>query len=186
VNEVAIEAVTVERVLEELRDEIVDLWMRAHQLPASSPTRGEFGRERLPRHAAREDFRFRGAFTPAGGLAGFVYGYTGAPGQWWYDKVAAALDAEMRRHWMDAGHFEFTELAVRPDLQGRGIGSRLHDAVLEALPHDRAVLSALADNVPVVGFYRRRGWVVLLDRLRFEPGRPHFSIMGRELGELDA
>jgi ribosomal protein S18 acetylase RimI-like enzyme len=182
VNEIAIKAVSVDRLLEELRDEVVDLWLRAHQLPASSPTRREFGKERLPRHSARKGFRFRGAFAPSGELAGFVYGYTGAPGQWWFDKVAAALGDETRRIWMDPGHFEFTELAVRPDYQGRGIGGRLHDSVLDGLPHRRALLSALADNVPVVGFYKRRGWRILLERLRFEPGRPNFSIMGRELG----
>ena len=110
-----------------------------------------------------------------------MYGYTGAPGQWWYDRVAAALGREGRRRWLDPGHFEFTELAVRPDFQGRGVGSRLHDDVLADLPHERALLSALADNAPVVGFYHHRGWETVLDRLRFEPGRPEFTIMGRTL-----
>jgi ribosomal protein S18 acetylase RimI-like enzyme len=180
-DSVRIEAVPVERLLRDLRPEVVEVWASAHALPRSSPTRSEFGRTRLKRHAARRDFRFVAAFGEAGDVLGFVYGYTGAPGQWWYDRVARGLDRAARRRWLEPGHFEFTELAVRPGDQGRGIGSRLHDAVLAGLPHSRAMLSALADNAPVVAFYRHRGWEVVLDRLRFEPGRPEFAIMGKEL-----
>jgi ribosomal protein S18 acetylase RimI-like enzyme len=180
-DEIAVEAVPTARLLGPLRRHVVEVWASAHDLPRASPTRDEFGRSRLSRHSARDDFRFVGAFAESGKLLGFVYGYTGAPGQWWYDRVARALDRDARRCWLDPGHFEFTELAVQPDFQGRGIGSRLHDRVLEGLQHDRALLSALADNAPVVAFYRRRGWEVVLERLRFEAGRPEFTIMGKEL-----
>jgi ribosomal protein S18 acetylase RimI-like enzyme len=167
-------------MLGDLRPEVVDVWASAHDLPRASPTRSEFGRTRLTRHAGRDDFRFVGAFA-GDELAGFVYGYTGAPGQWWFDRVARALNRGERRRWLDPGHFELTELAVRPEFQGRGIGSRLHDAVLEGVPHQHALLSALADNLRVVDFYRHRGWEVVLRRLRFEAGRPEFTIMGRQL-----
>jgi ribosomal protein S18 acetylase RimI-like enzyme len=180
-EDVRIETVPVATLLGSLRRHVVDVWASAHDLPRASPTRDEFGRTRLRRHSVRDDFRFLGAFA-GDELVGFVYGYAGAPGQWWYDRVARALDREGRRRWFDPGHFEFTELAVRPDFQGRGVGSRLHDRVLEGLTHERALLSALADNASVVAFYRRRGWETVLDRLRFEPGRPEFTIMGRTLG----
>jgi ribosomal protein S18 acetylase RimI-like enzyme len=176
----SIEGVPPDRLVGDLRDQVVDVWARAHDLPRASPTRAEFAETRLQRHARRKDFRFVGAFVDTG-LVGFVYGYTGHAGQWWYDRVADALSREDRRRWLDPGHFEFTELAVRPDHQGRGVGSALHDAVLENLPHRRALLSALADNERVVDFYLHRGWEVVLTRLRFEPGRPEFTIMGREL-----
>jgi ribosomal protein S18 acetylase RimI-like enzyme len=180
-DEFSIEAVPTATLLGTLRRRVVDVWATAHELPRASPTRDEFGRTRLSRHASRNDFRFVGAFAEDRALVGFVYGYTGAPGQWWADRVARALDRAQRRRWLDRGHFEFTELAVDPDFQERGIGSRLHDRVLEGLPHERAMLSALADNARVVAFYRRRGWEVVLDRLRFEAGRPEFTIMGKEL-----
>jgi ribosomal protein S18 acetylase RimI-like enzyme len=179
-DEIAIEAVPTATLLGPLRRHVVEVWASAHDLPRASPTRDEFGRTRLRRHSARDDFRFLGAFA-GGELVGFVYGYTGAPGQWWYDRVARALDRDARKRWLDPGHFEFTELAVRPDFQGQGVGSRLHDRVLEGLGHQRALLSALADNRRVVGFYRHRGWQVVLERLRFEAGRPEFTIMGRTL-----
>jgi ribosomal protein S18 acetylase RimI-like enzyme len=180
-DEFSIEAVPTATLLGTLRRQVVDVWASAHELPRASPTRDEFGRTRLSRHSSRDDFRFVGAFAEDGALIGFVYGYTGAPGQWWYDRVARALDRAARRRWLESGHFEFTELAVHPDFQERGIGSRLHDRILEGLPHERAMLSALADNTRVVAFYRRRSWEIVLDRLRFEAGRPEFTIMGREL-----
>ena len=182
-SDVSLERVEAGRVVEELVGDVVDVWSAAHGLSAASATRREFGATRIPRHARRDGFRFVAAFAPGGRLAGFVYGYTGASGQWWHDKVAAALDADTRATWLDPPHFELTELAVDPPYQGRGVGSRLHDAVLDGLPFDRALLSALADNGPVLRFYARRGWRVLLDELRFEPGRPVFSILGKELGQ---
>jgi GNAT superfamily N-acetyltransferase len=112
---------------------------------------------------------------------GFVYGYTGASGQWWYDKVAVALAGGPFEPWLRKPHFEFTELAVVPAWQGAGVGTRLHDEILRGLPHRRALLSALADSARIPAFYEGRGWEVLLPELRFEPGRPVFAILGREL-----
>ena len=176
-----IRAVDTETLLGELIGQVVDVWANAHGLGRASATRREFGGDRVPRHAGREGFVFLGAFEPGGRLVGFVYGYTGAPGQWWYDKVAAALDEEGAAVWLDPPHFEFTELAVAPAYQSRSLGTRLHDAVLERLPYERALLSALADNGRVIRFYEHRGWRLLLPELRFEPGRPLFAILGKEL-----
>ena len=178
---VRIEAVDTETLLGELVAQVVDVWANAHGLGRASTTRREFGGDRVPRHAARDGFVFLGAFEPGGRLVGFVYGYTGAPGQWWYDRVAAALGASARAEWLERPHFELTELAVDASYQDRGMGGRLHEALLEPLPHDRALLSALADNGRVIGFYEHRGWRLLVPELRFEPGRPLFAILGREL-----
>ena len=178
---VSIEPVDRETLLAELVSQAVDVWANAHGLGRGSATRREFGGDRVPRHAARDGFVFLGAFGPARRLVGFVYGYTGAPGQWWYDRVADALGSAQRAEWLERPHFELTELAVDPAHQDSGIGTRLHDALLERLPHERALLSALADNRRVIRFYEHRSWHVLLPRLRFEPGRPLFAILGKEL-----
>jgi ribosomal protein S18 acetylase RimI-like enzyme len=178
---VSIRAVDTEMLLAELVGQVVDVWANAHGLGRASATRREFGGDRVPRHAGRDGFEFLGAFDPGGRLVGFVYGYTGAPGQWWYDRVAAAFDSAARAEWLERSHFELTELAVDPAYQDGGIGSRLHDAVLEGLPYERALLSALADNGRVIRFYEHRGWRLLLPELRFEQGRPLFAILGKEL-----
>src|SRR5689334_19450017 len=55
------------------------------------PDRTLSGREAImERHAASPGFR--GLTAQADGrLAGFIYGFHGATGQWWHDMVAAAL-----------------------------------------------------------------------------------------------
>ena len=76
--------------------------------------------------STRDGFKFLGAFAESR-LAGFVYGYRGGPGQWWHDRVAAALGPEGTERWLPPAHLEFTELHVRPEFRRRGIGGGLHD-----------------------------------------------------------
>lgn len=102
----------------------------------------EFQQEVLARHVGREGFRLMVARV-AGRVVGFAYGYTGQRGQWWNDVVARAMPEEVAREWL-GGHFEFVELAVAPEFQRCGIGTALHDALLEGLPHPRACTGARA------------------------------------------
>ena len=140
-------------------------------------------REILPRHAEREAFRFLAAQSGDGRLEGFAYGYVGAPGQWWHDIVSAAMDEQTRERWLPAGHFEVVELHVHPDSQRRGIGGRLHDALLDGLANPTAVLSTQKDNGPALALYQDRGWQVVVPELFFgtDPSRP-FCVMGRDIG----
>ena len=154
-----------------LRDELAEIW------PEASRARID---EILPRHIARRGFRFFGAFVQ-GQLVGFVYGYRGGPGQWWHDRVAAALGSEGVERWLPHGHLEFTELHVRPEFRRRGIGGTLHDALLASVNAPTAVLSTQTDNDPAIALYSGRGWRVIVPYLDFGSGRP-FLIMGRDLG----
>jgi GNAT superfamily N-acetyltransferase len=118
----------------------------------------------LPKHAAREGFRMVGA-RDADRLVGFAYGYTGAPGQWWTDQIAARVPPALATEWV-GGHFEFVELAVLPSHGGRGLGAALHDELLDGLPHRVALLTATLDeNDPARRLYRRKGWQLLHDRV---------------------
>ena len=153
-----------------LRSEIRDLW------PEASRQRID---EILPLHAGRDGFRAvieRGA---AGALAGFAYGYRGGPGQWWHDLVAAALGPAEAERWLPPGHFEFVELHVRSDLWGRGIGGRLHDALLASEPGP-SVLSTQQDNERALGLYERRGWRVIVPEIDFGVGYPPFCVLGKD------
>lgn len=135
--------------------------------------------EILPRHASRDGFRFIGAFEDEH-LVGFVYGYRGAAGQWWHDRVASALGAAGAAGWLGPGHFELTELHVAAEHRRRGIGGALLDAVLAGLDAPTAVLSTQTDNEPALALYRQRGWDVIVPALDFGSGRP-FLIMGKDL-----
>lgn len=159
-------------LLERRVDEVREVWSGATQARIE---------EILPRHAGREGFRFLGARGPDGRMAGFAYGYRGAPGQWWHDLVAEALGEELAERWLPPGHFEFVELHVRPEHRRAGLGSRLHDALLDGLDSPTAVLSTERTNEPAINLYRARGWQVICDEIRFGPEYPPFLVMGRDL-----
>jgi len=112
-------------------------------------------------HSVRDGFRL--ALARRGSdLIGFAWGYTGQSGQWWADQVAEAL-GERAEQWV-GGHFELVELGVAPTARGLRLGSRLHDLMLDGLPHDRFLLSTSPDpDDPGRRLYHRRGWQVLAD-----------------------
>jgi ribosomal protein S18 acetylase RimI-like enzyme len=135
----------------------------------------------LPRHAARADFDFLGARErDSEDLVGFTYGYTGAYGQWWTDRVAPAMDAAARAVWLDPPHFEVVELHVRPDSQRRGIGTRLLDALLAGQPHDRALLTADPAAASALPYYEKHGWEPLAD-VELVAGAGTRVVLGRRL-----
>jgi RimJ/RimL family protein N-acetyltransferase len=55
---------------------------------------------------------------------------------------------------------ELTSIYLRPDLWGRGVGSRLHEAAVAALAADfqEATLWVLDGNTRSRAFYERKGW----------------------------
>jgi ribosomal protein S18 acetylase RimI-like enzyme len=130
-------------------------------------------------HAERAGFRAFGAFD-GHRLVGFSEGYSSAPGQWWHDSVAARLPPNRRKRWLD-GAFELVELHVHPEHQGRGLGGRLHDLLLQDVPHRTAMLSTRRADTPAMALYRKRGWVAVIDEMLF-PGNPiPFQILGLDL-----
>jgi ribosomal protein S18 acetylase RimI-like enzyme len=139
----------------------------------------EWARERLPAHAGRDDFVFLVA-REAGELVGFGYGYTGAYGQWWTDRVARSLAAEQRAEWLDPPHFEVVELHVRPSRQRAGVGSRLLAQLLSRQPHDRALLSTQRGSRKARAFYAKNGWTELAE-VDFGTGYPPYLVLGKLL-----
>jgi ribosomal protein S18 acetylase RimI-like enzyme len=139
----------------------------------------EWARDRLPAHAGRDDFVFLVARESAA-IVGFAYGYTGRYGQWWTDRVAAALTPVQRAIWLDPPHFEIVELHVLPSAQRRGVGSALLAQLLTRQPHDRAVLSTQLASRKARGFYAKNGWEELA-QIDFGPGYPPYVALGRRL-----
>ncbi len=134
----------------------------------------------LARHVERQAFRCRVARdTVNGRIVGFTYGYRSAPGQWWHNLVATALDPPVRP-WLE-GAFEFVELALDPAYQGRGIGGRLHDALLVEVPQPTAVLSTRQVETAALALYRKRGWQTLRPDFYFPGGPAPWLILGLDL-----
>jgi ribosomal protein S18 acetylase RimI-like enzyme len=133
-------------------------------------------------HTRRAAFRFLAARdATTGQLLGFVYGYTSEPGQWYHDTVRAALGPALAARWLD-GAFEFTEFAVLPEAQRRGIGTQLHDTILAGLPHRTAILSTYQGETAALRLYRRRGWRPLASDYVFPGGERVYVLMGLDLG----
>ena len=177
----------------DLRPALLDIYRSVFTGPPyreSEATVRQFGRA-LTEHVSRPGFKFvvalagngaASANRPAEDVAGFAYGYTSRPGQWWYDAVTNRLDQAVNATWMD-DPFEVVELAVRPSYQGQGIGGRLHDALLQGLPHRTAVLSTAATETAAMHLYRKRGWVILSETFTFPGGDVPYVIMGLRLRE---
>lgn len=164
------------------RPAVVTVYLEAFAAPPYHKTPGaaESFAAAFQRHAGRAGFRLAAAGAGAD-LAGFGYGYSAGPGQWWHDVVAAGLGPALSERWL-RGAFELTELAVRPNHQGRGLGAALHDHLLAGLPHRTAVLSTMTEETAGLRLYRRRGWHVLHPGLRFPGIAAPYLIMGLDLG----
>jgi ribosomal protein S18 acetylase RimI-like enzyme len=166
---------------EELSGRFVDqvLWVFSGALgfPRGHGRVLSFG-DTLRRHASYPGFLAFGAFNVRGRLVGFSYGYTSQPGLWWREQVAAPLTQAQREEWFSDA-FELAELHVHPSAQGNGLGSALHDSLVAAQPHRTALLSVMHRSERARQLYASRGWISLVDVLRFstEPQTP-FSLLG--------
>jgi ribosomal protein S18 acetylase RimI-like enzyme len=135
-------------------------------------------------HMLRAGWRCVGALNGREELVGIGYGYVGAPGQWWHEQVRRGLvQAEGRgvaEHWMN-DYFELTELHVRPDAQGGGIGERLLHNLLAEVSASRVLLSTPEGESRAWRLYRRLGFADVLRHHIFNGDARPFAVLGRDL-----
>lgn len=176
--------------------ELLDIYVSAMGYPAGT------GRARTPLwldHCRRSGFRCvvtltspsdaaahdvaRAATAAAGpraaNIAGFGYGYLGAPGQWWYEEVARGLGGGDNPWLRD--YFELTELHVRPIFQGRGSGETLLRALLAPVTARSVLLSTPEGVSRAWRLYRRLGFIDVLRGFRFTGDARPFAVLGRLL-----
>jgi ribosomal protein S18 acetylase RimI-like enzyme len=176
---------TPEDLLDRL-PEAMELYAQAMAYPLEI---GELRSGITASHTRRSGFRAVAAVddsAPVGGdpargrLVGFGYGYSTAPGQWWHDQVRVALTPDLVRQWLD-GSFELSELHVRPEWQGRGVGRALLAALLDGLPHPAVLLSTPEGDTRAWRLYRSVGFIDLVRNHMFPgEGRP-FAVLGARL-----
>ncbi|WP_019816153.1 GNAT family N-acetyltransferase [Saccharomonospora saliphila] len=135
-------------------------------------------------HALRDGWRCVVALDERDALVGLAYGYHGAPGQWWYEQVHRGLRTrageETARDWL-TDYFELTEIHVRPDRQGRGIGESLLRRLLDGVPRARVLLSTPEGPTRAWTLYRRLGFVDVLRQYHFAGDARAFAVLGRPL-----
>jgi GNAT superfamily N-acetyltransferase len=96
-----------------------------------------------------------------GEVVGVGWGTHTQPGEWLYDRVAAQIGGEhsaLQDAWL------LNILAVLESYRGQGIGSGLHDALLEAQLCSRALVCTHVENATARRFYEHKGWQY------FQPG----------------
>src|SRR5690606_17594205 len=132
-------------------------------------------------HMLRDGWRNVTALDADGTMIGLAYGYRGQPGQWWHEQVRAGLVA--RGEPTDALHdyFELTELHVRPDSQGSGIGEELLRSLLDGQQLPRVLLSTPEGPSRAWRLYRRLGFTDVLRHYRFAGDPRPFAILSRTL-----
>ena len=136
-------------------------------------------------HMSRPGWRCVAALDEADRMVGVGYGYLGAPKQWWHEQVhkglATVLAPDTVRLWLD-DYFELTELHVRPDAQGHGLGeSLLRSLLAEPVPAGRVLLSTPEGPSRAWRLYLRMGFHDLLRDYRFAGDPRRFAVLGRAL-----
>ncbi|CAM5705016.1 GNAT family N-acetyltransferase [Streptomyces hirsutus] len=119
--------------IELLLDALVDTWADAH---AAHPDVADAGftpdalRRQITGHARRDDFTLITAYAD-GLLIGYGYGFRCTPAYWYGEDLLPRITPEDAR--TTDSLVGICELAVRPGWQGQGIGTRIHQALLDAM-----------------------------------------------------
>jgi len=144
------------------------------------PAEGAAFAERVLRYAGERDgFRFVVARSGDGRVTGVCLAVLARPGDWWRDKVAAALSPDMAERWLGGSCLEVVHVAVVPGAQRQRIGHRMHDVLIAGQPAPAGVLGCHPAAFPAQRFYRKRGWTALSKS--FPAGDEDFWIMARDL-----
>lgn len=130
-------------------------------------------------HSSRQGFGCIIAVDEQNRIRGLTYGYTGIRGQWWHSEVQRGL-RRPDSPWL-ADYVELTELHVRPDSQGAGVGQLLLTALLADRPERAVLLSTPEGTNRAWRLYRRMGFVDVLRDYRFTGDPRPFGVLGRTL-----
>jgi ribosomal protein S18 acetylase RimI-like enzyme len=135
-------------------------------------------------HMLRAGWRCCAALDPDERLIGIAYGYRGASGQWWHEQVRRGIversGPAVAQAWLD-DYFELTEVHVRPDSQGRGIGEELLRRLLSGVRAANVLLSTPEGPSRAWTLYGRMGFVDVLRHYRFTGDPRPFGVLGRAL-----
>jgi ribosomal protein S18 acetylase RimI-like enzyme len=166
------EANFIERV-----DELLRVYITAMRYPDVSL---EYRRPTWIEHSRRPGFSCLVAVDASDAVVGICYGYTGGVHQWWNSEVRRGMTEAQAEHWLRS-YRELTELHVRPDRQGAGIGETLLRSFLSLADEEKVLLSTPEGENRAWRLYRRLGFRDVLRHHQFSGDPRPFAILGRSL-----
>ena len=160
--------------------DLVRVYQQAYPEPPYKKTQAEIDEfaHFLPIHNRQSGFRIAIGFDAGlNDLVGFAHGRAVEEQQPWLELVRPYFEDSLIEAWL-ADTFQVVEMGVDPDHQGKGLGGRLHDALLCDVPFSKAVLATTDSNTHAYKLYKSRGWIELQDSIPV----PHLSRTYRLLG----
>lgn len=131
------------------------------------------------RHTAHPGFRAFGAFDE-NTLIGFTYGAACRTGQWWFDQISPSLRTAGFGPWI-VDPYAVTELHVRPEYHGHGLGLALITRLLAGVPHPTALLSTYDGDTRARRLYSGLGFAELITGFRFGTSPQGYALMAAPL-----
>ncbi|MGE7881448.1 GNAT family N-acetyltransferase [Bacillus sp. NPDC094077] len=136
--------------------------------------------ERIKRHIEYTDFKGIVVINDENEVVGFTYGYCSLEGQHYNQLMREALNLEQVDQWLQ-DCFEFVELAVHPQYRNEGLGTKLHNELLEGISNGTSVLTTQIDNEKARSLYERLDWVNVLEPFHPSKNDVPYVIMGKVL-----
>lgn len=136
--------------------------------------------ERINRHIDYIDFKGIVAINEEKEVVGFTYGYRSLEGQYYNQLMREALHLEQVNQWLQ-DCFEFVELAVDPQYRNEGLGTTLHNELLEGISNRTSVLTTQINNQKARSLYERLDWEDVLEPFHPSKNDVPYIIMGKNL-----
>lgn len=158
-------------------DELLTVYVAAMRYPPYTES------QRKPlwlEHSYRAGFACAVVLDERNNILGLCFGYTGASDQWWNNEVRRGLTRPAVGRWLSS-YRELTELHVRPDVQGGGMGEAMLRTFLSIASEPVVLLSTPEGENRAWRLYRRIGFVDVLRSHHFAGDPRPFAILGRLL-----
>ncbi|MFJ8453805.1 GNAT family N-acetyltransferase [Bacillus paramycoides] len=134
--------------------------------------------ERITRHMGYTDFKGAVAINDENEVIGFTYGYRSLEGQYYNQLMREALNSEQVERWLE-DCFEFVELAVHSEYRNQGLGTTLHNGLLEEIQHKTSVLTTQMNNEKARSLYAKLDWMNVLESFHPSKDDVPYVIMGK-------
>lgn len=110
-------------------------------------------------------------------VVGLAFGALSEPGNWWHDRVAEQVGFDhpaLQDAWV------LVELGILAPYRNRGIGTQLHNHIVQSQPLPNLLLSTQQDNLSARRLYERLGWDYLHSGFAFSRGDEPYVVMYRK------